>query len=110
MHNGYQIDPQSLMLQTLFDLKESNGRIEQSLDDGREFHRHVREKLENHGNRLIALEQKKDEGSLSSIVLQWIEVIKQIWPLLFLLTAIASAVGLHVPDGVKDFVKHSQTE
>lgn len=110
MRNGYQIDPQSLMLQTLFDLKESNGRIEQRLEDGKEFHHEVRETLKDYGGRLIVLEQKKDDESLFSTVLEWFERVQRLWPLLFLLTTLAGAIGLHVPDWAKELSKHSASE
>jgi hypothetical protein len=120
MHNGYQIDPQALMLETLFDLKESNGRIEQRLDDGKEFHHEVREfrqevrdTLKDYGGRITVLESQKSEGSFST-ALDWIERLYRIWPALFLLTsiaiAIATSLGVHVPDGVKEVMKHSPAE
>jgi thiamine kinase-like enzyme len=116
MHNGYQIDPQSLMLKTVLDLKESNGRIEQRLEDGKEFHQEVRETfrehkrtLEAHGRQLIRL-NKEERKSSSSTVLEWIQVIKELWPLLLMLTTIATAVGIHVPDWLKEPPTHSASE
>jgi thiamine kinase-like enzyme len=120
MANGYQIDPHSnLMLETLFDLKESNGRIEQRLEDGKEFHHEVREtlkehkrSLESHGRQLVVLRKQADQErrSSSSTVLEWIQVIKEIWPLLLMLTTIATAVGIHVPDWLKEPPTHSVSE
>lgn len=112
MRNGYQIDPQSLMLQTLFDLKESNGRIEQRLEDGKEFHHEVRETLKEHSNKLEAhgrqiIMLKKEDKSSSSTVLEWLQVIKELWPLLVLLTTMATAVGIHVPSWVNELSQHS---
>jgi hypothetical protein len=116
MQNGYQIDPQTLMLQTLFDLKESNGRIEQRLEDGKEFHHEVRETLKEHkrtldahGRQLVHL-SKKERRSSSSMALEWLEVLQRIWPLLFLITTLAGAVGIHVPDWAKELSKHSAGE
>ncbi|HVT27645.1 MAG TPA: hypothetical protein VHE81_06465 [Lacipirellulaceae bacterium] len=116
MNNGHQIDPRSdLMLRTLFDLKESNGRIEQRLDDGKEFHHEVRETLKEHSNKLeahgrqIVMLKKKDKSS-SSTVLEWLQVIKELWPLLLMLTTIATAVGIHVPDWLKELPQHSSSE
>ncbi len=109
MHNGYQIDPQALMLQTLFDLKESNGRIEQRLDDGKEFHHEVRKTLRDYGGRITVLEAQKGESS-SSIVLQWLEVFQRLWPLLFLITTLAGAIGVHVPGWLKELSTHSVGE
>lgn len=113
MQNGYQIDPQTLMLQTLFDLKESNGRIEQRLEDGKEFHHEVRETLKEHkrtldahGRQILRL-NKEERKSSSSTILEWVQVIKEIWPLLFLLTTIAGAVGVHVPNWASELSKHS---
>lgn len=110
MHNGYQIDPQALMLQTLFDLKESNGRIEQRLKDGKEFHNEVRETMKNHGDRLIKLETDKDDESSSSIALRWLEVFQRLWPLLFLITTLAGAIGVHVPGWLKELSTHSVSD
>lgn len=110
MQNGYQIDPQTLMLQTLFDLKESNGRIEQRLEDGKEFHQEVRETLKDYGGRLIVLEHQKDDESSPSIILQWLEVFQRLWPLLFLITTLAGAIGLHVPDWAKELSTHSVSD
>lgn len=110
MNNGYQIDPQTLMLQTLFDLKESNGRIEQRLDDGSDFHQEVKDKLEGHEHRLFKLEQGKDDESSSSTILQWLEVFQRLWPLLFLITTLAGAIGVHVPGWLKELSTHSISE
>jgi hypothetical protein len=109
MHNGYQIDPQSLMLQTLFDLKESNGRIEQRLDDGKEFHHEVRATLKDFGGRITVLESQKGE-SLSSIMLRRLEVFQRVWPLLFLITTLAGAIGVHIPGWLKELSTHSISE
>jgi thiamine kinase-like enzyme len=119
MHNGYQIDPQSLMLQTLFDLKESNGRIEQRLEDGKEFHHEVREtlkehkrSLESHGRQLVVLRKQADQErkSSSSTILQWLEVFQRLWPLLFLITTLAGAIGVHVPGWLKELSTHSVSD
>jgi len=121
MQNGYQIDPLSILLdqmreqgRMLHGLNRTAGRIEQRLEDGNDSFDQVREKLEDHGNRLIVLEQKRDEESSFSTVLEWFERAQRLWPALFLLTsialAIASSLGVHVPDRVQEFMKHSQTE
>jgi len=113
MQNGYQIDPQTLMLQTLFDLKESNGRIEQRLEDGKEFHHEVRETLKEHkrtldahGRHLVRL-NKEERKSSSSTILEWVQVIKEIWPLILMLMTTAAAVGIHVPSWVNELSQHS---
>ena len=120
MHNGYQIDPNAnLMLKTLLDLKESNGRIEQRLDDGKEFHHEVRatlkehsNKLEAHGRQLIMLRKQaeRDGESSSSIALRWLEVFQRVWPLLFLITTLAGAIGVHVPGWLKELSTHSVSD
>jgi hypothetical protein len=97
-------------------LKEASGRIEQRLEDGKEFHHEVRETLKehrkalnSHGRQLIML-NKKDRRSSSSTVLEWLQVIKELWPLLLLLTTMATAVGVHVPDWLKELPQHSSSE
>jgi hypothetical protein len=113
MQNGYQIDPQTLMLQTLLDLKESNGRIEQRLDDGKEFHHEVRQTLKEHretlnahGRQIVMLHRNKRRSSFWT-VMELFKVVKEIWPLLFLITTIATAVGVHVPSWVNELSQHS---
>lgn len=117
MH-GYQMEPLDILLdqlreqgRTLHGLHRAAGRIEQRLEDGQDFHQEVKEKLEDHRERLIVLEQKteKHEGSFST-ALEWFERIQRLWPLLFLLTTLAGAVGLHVPDWAKELTKHSPAE
>jgi len=115
MANGYQIDPLGIMLETVLDLKEASGRIEQRLEDGKEFHHEVRKTLKEHGNKLEAhgrqiVMLKKEDKSSSSTVLEWLQVIKEIWPLLLLLTTMATAVGVHVPDWLKELPQHSSSE
>lgn len=117
MQNGYQIDPLEILLdhmreqgRTLHGLNRAAGRIEQRLEDGANFHQEVKDKLEDHGHRLFKLEQGKDDESSSSIILQWLEVFQRLWPLLFLITTLAGAIGVHVPDWAKELSKHSISE
>jgi hypothetical protein len=110
MANGYQIDPLGIMLETVLDLKEASGRIEQRLDDGKEFHHEVRSTLKDYGGRLTVLEQRRDDDRLFSTVLKWAGRLHRLWPLLFLLMNLALAIGLHVPAGVQEFMAHSKPE
>lgn len=116
MANGYQVDPLSIMLDAVLDLKEASGRIEQRLDDGKQFHHEVRETLKEYGNKLqvhdrqITMLHKKGRKRSFFVIMEWIGVIKQIWPLLFLITTLAGAIGLHVPAVVQSFIEHSKPE
>lgn len=116
MHNGYQIDPLRILLdqmneqgRVLHGLNRAAGRIEQRLEDGADFHEEVREKLELHGNRLIVLEQQKDGESSSSIILQRLEAFQRLWPLLLLITTFLGALGVHIPDWLKELSQLSMS-
>ena len=98
MHNGYQIDPLSMLhdqlrdqSRTLLDLSRAAGRIEQRLSDGAEFHREVKEHMADHKERLIVLETKWEAGTKSA-ARKAFDLVRLLWPFLALTLALTKMV------------------
>lgn len=101
MHNGYQIDPLSILhdqlrdqSRTLLDLTHAAGRIEQRLTDGSEFHKEVRDHLADHGTRLTVIETNAEKEEPKSRIKSAVEAVRLLAPFVMLAISVLRAIVL----------------
>lgn len=109
MQNGHRV-PLSEELTLLVGISRSLGRVEGRLMEGdRRMDKQDRILMDT-ASRVRRVEARLDAKGFSSMLRELQETLKLLWPLLLLLTAIASAAGVHIPDWVREFAEHSKTE
>jgi hypothetical protein len=109
MQNGRPIDEESPILLKIYGGQQ---RIEARLEDGdkrMDRMERVQQDTAASVHRLEGRVEGKRESSFST-ALEWVQVIKELGPLLLMLMTIATAIGVHVPDWLKELPKHAASE